>query len=414
MKVLEGWDLATMVDSTLDAILNGSLGLVSAILLIRVLLEINKGLFANNYRYHIPSFLSILVTLVGILTYKEFTALIGDAFFDVATALRGAGETEFNSTRLWEAIKDHYGEPGDNASVYDIATNWLNDTISGPLGPVSFGLDMLQNWFGLATMLSWQATGLLLRWGMVIFKNIVYCLMIFSGPIPLILSLFPAFSGFAIHWIKNFIVVCYWNVTIALLDVIMNALNYQMLRDFAFNGDEEMSIGLLTMMTAIMYLFVPYLTSLAIGQTVVAMAGSKMVMTPVAVAATVARYVGTGGAGAATQAAKAKPAAAASQKASSSSFSSAKAPQINDGVRSVYTATPTTRRAPVIDSAPSTPASHRIDHVSRGSQHHHYGASAPQSSSGHVYMQSSNQNSPPRETKLPPKKPQFLLQQKND
>ena len=314
MKVLENWDLATMVDSTLDAILNGSLGLVSAILLLRMLLEINKGLFANSYRYHIPSFLGILVTLVGILTYKEFTALIGDAFYDIATALRGAGETEFNSTKLWEAIKDHYGEPGQDASVYDIATGWLQDAISGPLGPAGFGLDMLQNWFGLATMLSWQGLALLLRWGMVIFKNIVYCLMIFSGPIPLILSLFPGLSGFAIHWVKNFIVVCYWNVTIALLDVIMNALNYQMLQDFAFNGDEEMSIGLLTMMTAIMYLFVPYLTSLAIGQTVVAMAGSKMVMTPVAVAATMGRYLATGGAGAAAQTAKPNPAPAASQK----------------------------------------------------------------------------------------------------
>ena len=65
-------------------------------------------------------------------------------------------------------------------------------------------------------------------------------------------------------------------------------------------------------------------------------------------------------------------------------------------------------------SPPSTPASHRIDHVASGNNRPHYGASTPQSSSGNVFMQSSSQSTPPRETKLPPKKPQFLLQEKNN
>ncbi len=56
-----------------------------------------------------------------------------------------------------------------------------------------------------------------------------------------------------------------------------------------------MTIGLLTAFSAIMYFFVPYLSSLAIGQTVVAMAGSKMVMAPLATTAGILRMASSGG-----------------------------------------------------------------------------------------------------------------------
>ncbi len=409
MKVLEGWELNTMIDSILEVIINTSLGLLSAVLLIRILSETSRGWFANQYRYHIPSFLGILITLAGILCYQEVTYLISDAFYDIATALRGSSEQEFKSTKIWDAIQEKYGTPEEDASIFDIAQNYLKDAV---LNPVGFGWDMLQNWWGLATIMTWQGLGLLFRAGMIIFKNIMLVFMIFAGPIPLVMSLFPSLSGFAAHWLKNFIVVCYWNITIAILDVIISGINYQMLSDFAFGGDEEMTLGMLTMFTAICYLFVPYMTSLAIGQTIVAMAGSKLVMTPLATMAAAGRL----GAGAGASPVKPSIPKPAQEKPSSAPVATKSPPNATD-VRTIYSATPVPRRSPGIGTSQ---ASVQRGLSSGGSHQTHYGSVHHQSSGQRTYHQSSHQSPTPKS--LPPKgnpslperpQPKFLLQQNN-
>ncbi len=292
MEMLEGWQLATMVEHLMNLFIKGALSLASSILLLRIFVEVFKSYFSYKFKFTLPQFVPILMVLIGLLTYAEIMPMIGDAFYSIGEQLRGQAELSFKLTNIWTALQQKLGMAEEEQSMWELAKKW-----AGHLADQANPFDWLQNWWALSTSLTWQAIGILFRYGMVFFKNIVYCYMLMCGPIPLVLSLIPGFGGFAAHWFKNFIVVCYWNITIAVLDAILKALNVQLIADIALGGDEEMTIGLLTMLSAIMYLFVPYLTSLAIGQTVVAMAGSKMVMTPLATAAGVLRMAAGGGAG---------------------------------------------------------------------------------------------------------------------
>ncbi|MDF9801317.1 hypothetical protein OKW21_006626 [Catalinimonas alkaloidigena] len=291
MDVFADWQLGDMVARLMALSNKAALSFASVLLALRIFVEIFKSYTSYRFRFTIPQFVPIFLIIIGLLTYREIIPMIGDAFLGLAEYIRGEAELSFRLTNIWKALKEKLGVEGEEQSMWELVQNWAG-YISDQANP----FDWIQNWWGLATALSWQALSVFIRAGMIVFKNFVYAYMLIVGPIPLVLSLIPGFQGMAAHWIKNFIVVCYWNVTLALLDAIMQALNVQILADIAFGGDEEMTIGLLTALSAIMYFFVPYLSSLAIGQTVVAMSGSKMVMAPLATAVGVGRLAASGGA----------------------------------------------------------------------------------------------------------------------
>lgn len=299
MEVFATWQLGEMVARLMNLSARAALSFASVLLALRIFVEIFKSYTFYKLRFTIPQFVPILLIIIALLSYTEIIPMIGDAFFGLADYIRGEAELTFRLTNIWEALKSKLGIEGEEQSMWDLVKNWAG-FISDGTNP----FDWIQDWWGLATAMSWQALGILIRAGMIVFKNIVYAYMLIVGPIPLVLSLIPGFQGMAAHWMKNFIVVCYWNVTIGLLDAIMQALNVQILADIAFGGDEEMTIGLLTAFSAIMYFFMPYLSSLAIGQTVVAMAGSKMVMAPLATALGITRLAASGGSSAGAKAVK--------------------------------------------------------------------------------------------------------------
>lgn len=290
MEVFADWQLGEMVAKLMNLSAKAALSFASVLLALRIFVEIFKSYTFYKLRFTIPQFVPILLIIIALLSYTEIIPMIGDAFFGLADYIRGESELAFRLTNIWDALKSKLGVEGEDQNMWDLVKNW-----AGYISDQSNPFDWIQNWWGLATAMSWQALGILIRAGMIVFKNIVYAYMLIVGPIPLVLSLIPGFQGMAAHWMKNFIVVCYWNVTIGLLDALMQALNVQILADIAFGGDEEMTIGLLTAFSAIMYFFVPYLSSLAIGQTVVAMAGSKMVMAPLATAVGITRLAASGG-----------------------------------------------------------------------------------------------------------------------
>lgn len=290
MEVFADWQLADMVIRLMDLSSKAALSFASVLLALRIFVEIFKSYTSYKFRFTIPQFVPILIVVIALLTYTEVIPMIGDAFLGLAEYIRGEAELSFRLTNIWEALQTKLGVAGEEQSMWDLIKNW-----AGYISEQANPFDWIQNWWGIATALSWQALGVLIRAGMIVFKNVVYAYMLIVGPIPLVLSLIPGFQGMAAHWIKNFIVVCYWNVTLALLDAIMQALNVQIISDIAFGGDEEMTLGLLTAFSAIMYFFVPYLSSLAIGQTVVAMSGSKMLMAPLATAVGVGRLAASAG-----------------------------------------------------------------------------------------------------------------------
>ena len=283
MEVFADWQLGTTVEQLIGFFTKVALGIYGIAMVIKIVYELFRGLLLNDFRLGFSNFLPIFVIALVIGSYSEIWPRIGDAFFAIGEEIRGGSENTFRYTAPWEAIDRKMGIPAEEGkNSLELIKDWAGYVWGTATGRIQ---DMLSLGFSLGL----QSWALMFRSFMVGFKNIVYALMLMGGPIPLVLSLIPGLGGFAAHWIKNFIVVCFWNVTIAMLDAIMRALNVSLVADVMFNGDEELSISMLTLMSVVMYLFVPYLTSLMIGQTVVAMAGQKMIMQPITTAAILAR-----------------------------------------------------------------------------------------------------------------------------
>ena len=286
MEVFKDWQIQDLVVQMINVTRNVSLIILGAFLALRILIEIYKVIVVENFRFSIGQFTPIFIILVAILAYGEIMPFIGDAFYHVGELVRGEGENSFKLSNLWNAVKDKMELNGkEEVSFWDVLKNFG--------GAVLNPLDFIQNMMSLQNAVLWQLIGTLFRLGMIFFKNIIYALLLIIGPIPLVLSIIPGLQGLAAHWMKNFLVVGGWNIVLALLDAIMDGLQFQILNDLFIGGDEELSIGFLTMVVAIMYLFVPYITSLTMGQTIVSVAGSKLVGGPVAAGLT-ALSVGAG------------------------------------------------------------------------------------------------------------------------
>lgn len=317
MEVFAEWSLGVLVAELIDLFTKIAWAIFGIAVVIKVAYEIARGLLLNNFQLGVGNFIGIVVVAIAIGSYAEFWGKVGDAFYGLSTEIRGEAETAFRNTAAWEAIDSKVGIPdGEDVSTLDLIKDWAG-TLWG------YTTDWIQNLWSLAFSLSMQPLAWIFRAIIVAIKNIVYAFMLIGGPLPLALSLIPGLGGLATHWVKNFIVVSFWNVTIAIIDVILEGLDVALMANM-FNGDEELSIAMLTMLTVIMYLMVPFLTSMLIGQTVVAMAGQKMFVQPLTTAAILGRLAAGmpapgGGASmpkpAASMASSAAPSNGASQKA---------------------------------------------------------------------------------------------------
>lgn len=275
MEVFEAWSLATAVEANVDVMLRIAGLFVSVFLSLRIVIEIYRALVGGNLSFNIAQFVPSLLVLITLIAYKDIMFSIGDGFFAMGEAIRTEGEATFRLTNIWQVLKEKIQiEEGD--TFFEVAEKWASQGGMNLFNP----LDWAQNLIGMQSAAMWQILAFLFRLGMIFFKNIMYALLLIAGPIPLMLSLIPGLQGMAAHWMKSFLVVGCWNISLALLDTILASLNLQMLLDLFLAGDEELTIAILVAMTGISYLFVPYITSLLIGQTVVSVAGAKLVAAP--------------------------------------------------------------------------------------------------------------------------------------
>ena len=311
MEVFADWSLGVLVADLVALFTRIAWAIFGIAVVIKVAYEIFRGLLLDNFRLGVSNFIGIVVIAIVIGSYQEVWGKVGDAFYFLSKDIRQESETAFRNTAAWDAIEDKVGIPdGEEVSTLDLIKDWAG-TLWG------YSTDWLQNLWSLGFSLSMQPLAWIFRAIIVAIKNIVYAFMLIGGPIPLALSLIPGLGGLAAHWIKNFIVVSFWNVTIAVVDVVLKGLDVALMANM-FNGDEELSIAMLTMLTVVMYLMVPFLTSMLIGQTVVAMAGQKMFVQPLTTAAIVGRLAaGVPAIGKAATSAVSAPTAAASSAPSS-------------------------------------------------------------------------------------------------
>jgi hypothetical protein len=88
-----------------------------------------------------------------------------------------------------------------------------------------------------------------------IIRSLIMIFLFATGPIAVLFSMFPGFEENLKHWLKYYISVGFWMVSLAVLDLILyNYLQYCEDND-TVDGITTVNIGM-----ALMYLIAPYLT----------------------------------------------------------------------------------------------------------------------------------------------------------
>lgn len=91
-------------------------------------------------------------------------------------------------------------------------------------------------------------------------RSLIMVFLFAVGPIAILASMFPGFEDNLKHWLKYYIMVGFWTVTLAVLDLILYQYLEYCQKNQVIDGVTTVNIGV-----ALMYLMAPYLTSRYIG-----------------------------------------------------------------------------------------------------------------------------------------------------
>jgi hypothetical protein len=327
MEVFEGWNGAIQVLQTARGlVLQVCFSLAGIAFAVFVTIEIWKYLVGGDksvLQFH--QFFRTGLVLLLLFNYTEIAEMIGNALYAFSWDIRSADPA------LGQAQDEPFGE---FVIIYATAYEMQKAAADMPEGSTVW--DLLQaNFFeGMAAIFEdflasilISGAGLLIvlaRFIMVGIKNIAYFFLMACGPIPIVLSIIPGLGTYTAHWLKGFITVGMWGVTIAVLDLVYAQSIYFFFVDTFTKGDDEFTYAFITWMLLVAYLLVPYLTSLLIGQAAVQSFGQKVfgvVLTAATLGAAGAKIFGEKAAGStaassgtgAKAAAGSAPAAAAAQ-----------------------------------------------------------------------------------------------------
>ena len=317
MEVFEGWNGAIQVlQAARGIVLQVCFSLAGIAFAVFVTIEIWKYLVGGDksvLQFH--HFFRTGLILLILFNYPEIAEMIGNALYAFSWDIRAAdpalgkaqeepfGEFVIIYATAYE-VQKAAAEMPEGSTIWDLLqTNFIE------------GIEAIMEDFLASILIS--GAGLLIvlaRFLMVGIKNIAYFFLMACGPIPIVLSVIPGLGTYTAHWLKGFITVGMWGVTIAVLDLVYAQSIYFFYVDTFTNGDNEFTYAFITWMLLVAYLLVPYLTSLLIGQAAVQSFGQKVfgvVLTAATVGAATMKIAGSK--------------AAASNSASSTAGSSAKA-----------------------------------------------------------------------------------------
>ena len=121
---------------------------------------------------------------------------------------------------------------------------------------------------------------------MELFRQTILGFLYITGPIAISLSVLPVFGQLGQKWFQNYLSVQCWSITLVILDNLVvlyrNLSQHQlglMTGLSVSEAAEKLDMLLITIVIAILYFMVPYLTSLFIGQTQSAIYPAKVVAT---------------------------------------------------------------------------------------------------------------------------------------
>ncbi|MCR5890574.1 conjugal transfer protein TraG N-terminal domain-containing protein [Hymenobacter sp. J193] len=127
--------------------------------------------------------------------------------------------------------------------------------------------------FSLTNILLQLVTGevvLLIRQIMQFIQQFILGFLFVCGPISICLSVIPSFGQLAMKWLQNFLAVQFWGLSFALLDLLYT---YYTSSNTTFGGvfagpaavEQDTKQLVVSVAFIMLYLMVPYLTSLIIG-----------------------------------------------------------------------------------------------------------------------------------------------------
>ena len=152
---------------------------------------------------------------------------------------------------------------------------------------------------GIITRLFTGAVVLVVQQIMKFLQQFILGFLYICGPISLTLSVVPAFGQLGLKWLQNFLAVQLWSLTFVLLDTLYSF--YASSMSGAATGGAAGNADLFTITSAafiLMYVMVPYLTSLFIGSSAAqGFAGSMVGMVTGAASAAAGVQAGMAGRG---------------------------------------------------------------------------------------------------------------------
>lgn len=141
--------------------------------------------------------------------------------------------------------------------------------------------------FNLLSMLQSFALGgiaSIARKLMELFRQTLLGLLYVTGPIAITLSVLPMFGQLVYKWFQNYLAVQCWSITLVILDnmvVLYRHLSQHRLGLMhglsVSEATEKLDMILITLVIALLYFLVPYLTALFVGQTQSAVYQSRVI-----------------------------------------------------------------------------------------------------------------------------------------
>ena len=206
-----------------------------------------------------------------------------------------------------EALRDLTTPPAVAAAARNDSMG-IGDVVSGASALMSSISETLSTFTfsGLMTRLFTATTVLIIRKIMTFIQQFILGFLYVCGPIAMTLSVVPCFGQLAMKWLQNFLAVQMWGLTFVLLDTL-----YKFYAESArapgglfgniVNGPQQSVDDQMFMLTSVafvlLYVMVPYLTSMFIGSSAAQGFIGSMAGIAVGAATAAAGVVAPGGGG---------------------------------------------------------------------------------------------------------------------
>lgn len=242
--------LAAIADQLVYTSLYASRILLPILLLIVLGFFIIRSLIAGEtLRLDFGPILRGLVLMLIISVYPELMQVL-------SMALSGF-------TSLFNVEDEKLAEIFGNLAVQAAGTG---EESGGVLGAVSgYFSDVLDGVRSVGWSLgAWIQEGLIyaVRGGISLVRSFLLVFLFLIGPIALAFSLIPGFQHTALSWLKGFMGVSLWALTLNILDMLAGAFNEYALQLIAQGEEFSLSYGIMVnVVIALVYLLTPALTN---------------------------------------------------------------------------------------------------------------------------------------------------------